>query len=125
MVVSSPTKLNVEGSNITNFTSEPINAGTFIQGTDNTALNQQTIGFSNNNNLLFGHNTNDLNVPLSRKVARASFMAYTKTKQLQHVSQECAVIVLKYLQLHLRASISTCFWPWSVSGDVLETIPGG
>ncbi|HIA35657.1 MAG TPA: hypothetical protein EYM84_07960 [Flavobacteriales bacterium] len=66
MVVSSPTKLNVEGSYITNFTSEPINAGTFMQGTDNTALNQQTVGFNSNNNLVFGHNTNDLNVPLSR-----------------------------------------------------------
>ena len=37
-------------------------------------------------------------------------MPYLWTKNLQHVSKEYEIIVLKYLEFHLRASISTCFW---------------
>ena len=66
MVVSSPTKLNVTGDNINDISNEAIDAGSFMQGSDNTALNQLTFGFDDNSNFLFGHNTNDLNVPLSR-----------------------------------------------------------
>ena len=66
MVVSNPTKLNVEGSNINDINNEAIDAGSFVQGADNSALNQLSVGFSSNSNLVFGHNTNDLNIPLSR-----------------------------------------------------------
>ena len=65
-VVSSPTKLNVTGDNINDISNEAIDAGSFMEGSDNTALNQLTIGFDNNSNFLFCHNTNDLNIPLSR-----------------------------------------------------------
>lgn len=66
MVVSSPTKLNVEGDNINNISNEAIDAGTFLQGSDVMPYGQLTVGFNNNSNLLFGHNLNDLNVPVSR-----------------------------------------------------------
>jgi hypothetical protein len=66
MVVSSPTKLNVEGDNINNISNESIDAGTFLQGSDVTPYGQLTVGFNSNSNLLFGHNLNDLNVPVSR-----------------------------------------------------------
>ena len=66
MVVSSPTKLNVEGDNINNISNEAIDAGTFLHGSDAMPYGQLTVGFNSNSNLLFGHNLNDLNVPVSR-----------------------------------------------------------
>jgi hypothetical protein len=66
MVVSSPTKLNVEGNYISNVTNQAIDAGTFLQGSDATPYGQLTVGFNSNSNMIFGHNTNDLNVPIGR-----------------------------------------------------------
>ena len=66
MVVSSPTKLNVEGDNISDISNESIDAGTFLQGSDAMPYGQLSVGFNSNSNLLFGHNLNDLNVPVSR-----------------------------------------------------------
>jgi hypothetical protein len=66
MVVNSPTKLNVEGDNINNISNQSIDAGTFLQGSDATPYGQLTVGFNSNSNLLFGHNLNDLSVPVSR-----------------------------------------------------------
>ena len=66
MVVSSPTKLNVEGDNINNISNQAIDAGTFLQGSDVTPYGQLTVGFNSNSNLTFGHNLNDLAVPVSR-----------------------------------------------------------
>ena len=66
MVVSSPTKLNVEGDYISNITSQAIDAGTFLQGTDPIPYGQLTIGFNTNSNIVFGHNMNDLDVPIGR-----------------------------------------------------------
>ena len=66
MVVSNPTKLNVSGDYITSITNESINAGSILQGGDTLPYRQLTVGFNSNSNLVFGHHTNDLNVPLSR-----------------------------------------------------------
>ena len=66
MVVNSPTKLNVEGDNISNITNQSIDAGSFFQGMDTTPFGQLTVGFNSNSNLLFSHNPNNLDVPLSR-----------------------------------------------------------
>lgn len=66
MVASSPTKLTVRGDQITNISSQAIDAGTFMQGSDTMANGQLTVGFNSNSNLVFGHNDNDLDVPVSR-----------------------------------------------------------
>ena len=66
MVVNSPTKLNVEGDNINNITNQSIDAGSFLQASDTLPYGQLTVGFNSNSNLLFSHNPNNLNVPLSR-----------------------------------------------------------
>ena len=66
MVASSPTKLTVRGDQIANINSQAIDAGTFMQGSDTMANGQLTVGFNANSNLIFGHNNNDLNVPVSR-----------------------------------------------------------
>ena len=66
MVASSPTKLTVRGDQITNISSQAIDAGTFMQGADDIAHSQLTVGFNSNSNLIFGHNDNDLDVPVSR-----------------------------------------------------------
>ncbi len=66
MVVSSPTKLNVEGNYVTNLTNEAIDAGTFLQGSDAIPFGQMSIGFNSNSNMIFGHNMNDLDVPIGR-----------------------------------------------------------
>ncbi len=66
MVAASPTKMNVAGDYISNINNESIDAGSFMQGSDTIANGQLTIGFNSNSNLIFGHNSNDLNVPMSR-----------------------------------------------------------
>ena len=66
IVASSPTKLTVRGDQITNISSQAIDAGTFMQGADDIAHSQLTVGFNSNSNLIFGHNDNDLDVPVSR-----------------------------------------------------------
>ena len=66
IVASSPTKLTVRGDQITNISSQAIDAGTFMQGDDDIAHSQLTVGFNSNSNLIFGHNDNDLDVPVSR-----------------------------------------------------------
>jgi len=66
MVVGTPTRLNVTGPKVNDIVYEALNAGSIIQGADSTSLGNLTAGFSSNSNFLFGHNTNDLNVPLSR-----------------------------------------------------------
>ena len=66
IVASSPTKLTVRGDQITNISSQAIDAGTFMQGADDIAHSQLTVGFNSNSNLVFGHNDNDLDVPVSR-----------------------------------------------------------
>lgn len=66
MVVSSPTKLGVDGDYISNINNQSIDAGTFIQGSDPIPYGQLTVGFNSNSNLVFGHNMNDLDVPLGR-----------------------------------------------------------
>ena len=66
MVASSPTKLTVRGDQIVNISSQAIDAGTFMQGADDIAQSQLTVGFNSNSNLVFGHNDNDLDVPVSR-----------------------------------------------------------
>ena len=66
MVASSPTKLTVRGDQIVNISSQAIDAGTFMQGADDIAHSQLTVGFNSNSNLVFGHNDNDLDVPVSR-----------------------------------------------------------
>ena len=60
--------------------------------------------------------------PWSREIMHTPFMEYTETTHLRHVSKEYGIIMLKYLELHLRAS---AFGPWSLPGDALETIMGG
>ena len=60
MVVNSPTKLNVEGDNISNITNQSIDAGSFLKGMDTTPFGQLTVGFNSNSNLLFSHNPNNL-----------------------------------------------------------------
>ena len=37
-----------------------------MQGSDTISNGQLTVGFNANSNLIFGHNNNDLNVPVSR-----------------------------------------------------------
>ena len=66
MVASSPTKLTVRGDQIVNISSQAIDAGTFMQGADDIAQSQLTVGFNSNSNLVFAHNDNDLDVPVSR-----------------------------------------------------------
>ena len=66
IVASSPTKLTVRGDQINNISSQAIDAGTFMQGADDIAHSQLTVGFNSNSNLIFGHNDNDLDVPVSR-----------------------------------------------------------
>ena len=66
LVASSPTKLTVRGDQISNINSQAIDAGTFMQGSDTISNGQLTVGFNANSNLIFGHNNNDLNVPVSR-----------------------------------------------------------
>lgn len=66
MVVSSPTKLNVQGSNITDITNESIVSGSFLQGTDTMPNGQLVVGFNSNTNLVFSHNQTELDVPLGR-----------------------------------------------------------
>jgi len=48
-------------------------------------------------------------------------MLHLWMENLQHVSKEYELVVLKYLELHLRASISTCFGAlepvWGRLGD--------
>jgi len=66
MVVSSPTKLSVTGNNIPNISSQAINAGTFLQSSDTLPYASMTVGFNSNTNILFGHNMNDLDVPIGR-----------------------------------------------------------
>ena len=66
MVASSPTKLTVRGDQIVNISSQAIDAGTYMQGADDIAHSQLTVGFNSNSNLIFGHNDNDLDVPVSR-----------------------------------------------------------
>ncbi len=66
VVVANPTKLNVSGDNISNMNNESIDAGSILQGSDTLPFGKLTVGFSSNSNLIFGHNMNDLNVPISR-----------------------------------------------------------
>ncbi len=68
MVVSSPTKLKVEGEEISPSSSsiQSIDAGTFLQGSDPIPNGQLTVGFHDNTEMTFGHNTNDLDVPIGR-----------------------------------------------------------
>jgi hypothetical protein len=66
VVVANPTKLNVSGDNINNMNNESIDAGSILQGSDTLPFGKLTVGFSSNSNLIFGHNMNDLNVPISR-----------------------------------------------------------
>jgi hypothetical protein len=67
MVVSSPTKLSVTGNYTSgNISSQAINAGTFLQSSDTLPYASMTVGFNSNTNILFGHNMNDLDVPIGR-----------------------------------------------------------
>tara|TARA_Y100000589_G_scaffold332217_1_gene390347 strand:+ start:15 stop:1349 length:1335 start_codon:yes stop_codon:yes gene_type:complete len=66
MVVANPTKMNVSGDNISNINNASIDAGSILQGSDTLPYGKLTVGYSSNSNLVFGHNLNDLNVPISR-----------------------------------------------------------
>jgi hypothetical protein len=68
MVVATPTDLSVHGDYLTNdgFDNQSIDAGIFLQGSDNIPFNQLSVGFSDNSTLIAGHNQNDLSCPISR-----------------------------------------------------------
>ena len=66
MVVANPTKMNVSGDNISNINNASIDAGSILQGSDTLPYGKLTVEYSSNSNLVFGHNLNDLNVPISR-----------------------------------------------------------
>ncbi|MCP4267738.1 MAG: hypothetical protein GY777_19585 [Candidatus Brocadiaceae bacterium] len=68
LVMATPTELSVHGDYLVNdgFDNQTINAGVFLQGSDDIPYEQLSVGFLDNSTLVMGHNQNDLECPISR-----------------------------------------------------------